>query len=101
MPDATIASAASRTTFSFTSQWNLFQLFHPMGGVRASPSDAVAGPAAAPRTMATARAMGLGMGSGLLPPLFSCCRHSNGLKTFWKPRPAKSLTFAVANSVTP
>jgi len=29
------------------------------------------------------------------------CRHSSGLKTFWKPRPAKSLTFAVANSVTP
>ena len=41
-----MASAASRTTCSFTSQWNRFQLFHPIGGVRARESEATAGLAA-------------------------------------------------------
>src|SRR5437016_5214371 len=39
MPFAAIASAVSRTTFSLIlSQANVFQLFQPIGGVRASPS---------------------------------------------------------------
>ena len=33
---ATMASAVSRISFSLTSQPNLFQLFQPIGGVRAS-----------------------------------------------------------------
>jgi hypothetical protein len=37
----------------------------------------------------------------LVPGALGPRRHSSGLKTFSKPRPAKSLTFAVANSVTP
>src|SRR5436305_9105215 len=37
MPEETIASAVSRTTFSFTLHANLFQLFQPIGGVSASP----------------------------------------------------------------
>src|SRR6266542_2103152 len=41
MPEATIASVVSRTTFSFTSQANLFQLFQPIGGVKASPFGAL------------------------------------------------------------
>jgi hypothetical protein len=32
-----MASAISRTTLSFTWPRNLFQLFHPIGGVLASP----------------------------------------------------------------
>src|SRR5436305_15155162 len=39
MPFAAIASAVSRTTFSLIlSQANVFQLFQPIGGVRARPS---------------------------------------------------------------
>src|SRR5947207_4235194 len=39
MPFAAIASAVSRTTFSLRlSQANVFQLFQPIGGVRARPS---------------------------------------------------------------
>src|SRR5207247_1032981 len=38
MSDATIASAVSRMRCSLISQWNLFQLFHPIGGAGASPS---------------------------------------------------------------
>src|SRR3989338_1991866 len=38
MPLATIASAVSRTSCSLTSQPNLFQLFHPIGGARARAS---------------------------------------------------------------
>jgi hypothetical protein len=37
MPFEPIASAVSLITFSLTSQANLFQLFHPIGGVGASP----------------------------------------------------------------
>src|SRR6185312_974810 len=37
MPLDTIASATPRTTSSETLPANLFQLFQPMGGVRASP----------------------------------------------------------------
>src|ERR1700722_4542804 len=38
MPSAAMVSAVSRTTFSLrTLQANLFQLFQPMGGVRARP----------------------------------------------------------------
>src|SRR6266576_2845124 len=38
MPLLAIASAVSRTTFSFSPlHANLFQLFHPMGGVLAKP----------------------------------------------------------------
>src|SRR5579884_3430640 len=36
MPVVTIASAISRMSFSLTLHWNLFQLFHPMGGVGAA-----------------------------------------------------------------
>src|SRR5437667_9695113 len=36
MPLLTMASAISRMTLSLTLQPNLFQLFHPMGGVGAS-----------------------------------------------------------------
>src|ERR1700692_2158232 len=36
MPDFTIASAICRIKSSLTLHANLFQLFHPMGGVRAS-----------------------------------------------------------------
>src|SRR5882762_6335393 len=36
MPLLTVASAVSRMSFSFTSQPNLFQLFHPIGVVAAS-----------------------------------------------------------------
>src|SRR5881227_3843720 len=43
MPELTIASAVSRMRRSLMSQWNRFQLFHPIGGVGAKP-------AAAPRT---------------------------------------------------
>ena len=35
----TMASAVSLIRFSLTLQAKLFQLFHPMGGVRASPSN--------------------------------------------------------------
>src|SRR4051812_47873312 len=41
MPEAAIASAVSRTVCSFTLQANLFQLFQPIGGVRASPFGAL------------------------------------------------------------
>src|SRR5205809_169258 len=41
MPEATIASAVSRTVCSFTLQANLFQLFQPIGGVRARPVGAL------------------------------------------------------------
>src|SRR5450759_3938572 len=37
MPFALIAVATSRMSLSLTLQPNLFQLFHPMGGVRARP----------------------------------------------------------------
>src|SRR5450432_1351153 len=37
MPDFTMASAMPRTSSSLTLQPNLFQEFHPMGGVRARP----------------------------------------------------------------
>ena len=37
MPELTIASAASRTTRSSTRSAKWFQLFHPIGGVLASP----------------------------------------------------------------
>src|SRR5579864_2685108 len=37
MPDLTIASAIPRTSSSLTLQANLFQEFHPMGGVSARP----------------------------------------------------------------
>src|SRR5208282_2765748 len=37
MPLVTTASAISLISFSLTSQPNLFQLFQPMGGVRANP----------------------------------------------------------------
>jgi hypothetical protein len=44
MPVETIASAVSRISFSETLQPNLFQLFHPIGGVFPSPlSRAAAG----------------------------------------------------------
>src|SRR4051812_10283321 len=36
MPLATMASAVSRMSASLTLHWNLFQLFHPIGGVFAS-----------------------------------------------------------------
>src|SRR3954466_7062063 len=39
MPEATIASAVSRINASLTLQPNLFQLFHPIGGVWASCSN--------------------------------------------------------------
>src|SRR4051812_15773328 len=39
MPLVTIASAISRTILSLTSLRKRFQLFHPMGGVFASPFD--------------------------------------------------------------
>jgi hypothetical protein len=39
MPEETIASAVSRTSDSETLQPNLFQLFQPIGGVFASPSN--------------------------------------------------------------
>src|SRR3954462_3428199 len=39
MPEATIASAVSRINASLTLQPNLFQLFHPIGGVLASCSN--------------------------------------------------------------
>ena len=39
IPDFTIASAISRIILSLTWFRNLFQLFHPMGGVLASPLD--------------------------------------------------------------
>src|SRR5713101_6552802 len=39
MPDFTMASAMLRTNSSLTLQPNLFQVFHPMGGVRARPLD--------------------------------------------------------------
>src|SRR5438445_8969229 len=39
MPDFTIASAMPRTSSSLTLQPNLFQVFQPIGGVRASPAD--------------------------------------------------------------
>ena len=37
MPLAAIASAISRMSFALTSQPKWFQLFHPIGGVRARP----------------------------------------------------------------
>ena len=37
IPLAAIASATSRMSFALTSQPKWFQLFHPIGGVRASP----------------------------------------------------------------
>src|ERR1700722_4072232 len=37
MPFDAIASAIPRTALSSTLRWNLFQLFHPMGGVLANP----------------------------------------------------------------
>src|SRR6266568_6347358 len=37
IPDLTIASAIPRTSSSLTLQANLFQVFHPMGGVSAWP----------------------------------------------------------------
>src|SRR5690349_20412706 len=43
MPDDTMASAAPRTTASFTLQPNLFHEFQPMGGVMARPFGLVAG----------------------------------------------------------
>src|ERR1051326_4014720 len=39
MPLVTMAPAISRTILSLTWLRNLFQLFQPMGGVRASPFD--------------------------------------------------------------
>src|SRR6476620_9637427 len=39
MPDLTIASAMPRTSSSLTLQANLFQVFQPIGGVRARPLD--------------------------------------------------------------
>src|SRR5712671_6646360 len=39
MPELTTVSAISRINLSLTSQPNLFQLFHPMGGVAATPVD--------------------------------------------------------------
>ena len=39
LPLETIASAVSRIIFSFTSHANLVQLFQPIGGVKASPSN--------------------------------------------------------------
>src|SRR5260221_12038021 len=39
MPDLTIASAIPRTSSALTLQPNLFQVFHPMGGVSARPLD--------------------------------------------------------------
>src|SRR5215831_8447098 len=42
MPDETIASAVSLIAFSSTWQPNLPQLFHPIGGVGASPEAACA-----------------------------------------------------------
>src|SRR4051812_37964730 len=50
MPDETMASAVARTVASLTLQANLFQLFHPIGGVSAMPfgaSPARGGPAGA------------------------------------------------------
>ena len=44
MPESTIASAVASTSLALTSQWNVFQLFQPIGGVRAWPlSRAMAG----------------------------------------------------------
>src|ERR1017187_931868 len=37
MPLDTMASAIPRTVASSNTSWNLFQLFQPMGGVRARP----------------------------------------------------------------
>ena len=42
MPLGAIASAVSRINCSLTSQANWFQLFQPMGGVRARPSSGLA-----------------------------------------------------------
>src|SRR5262249_831505 len=42
MPDFTIASAIPRIISSLTLQPNLFQLFHPMGGVSARLADGAA-----------------------------------------------------------
>src|SRR5690349_6095293 len=39
IPDETIASAAPFTRSSLTLQPNLFQVFHPIGGVSAKPLD--------------------------------------------------------------
>ena len=39
MPVSTMASAISRMVLSLICVWNLFQLFHPIGGVLASPFD--------------------------------------------------------------
>src|SRR5579863_5772723 len=43
MPDLTMASAMPRTSSSLTLQPNLFQVFHPMGGVSAKPLETALG----------------------------------------------------------
>src|SRR5262249_50538459 len=84
MPEATIASAASRMSFSLTSQPNLFQLFQPMGGVSATVSAARAGPAASNPARTNGRRSGARMGfsvlrwSGLVDGLGHAVRGSRG-----------------------
>src|ERR1051325_2516121 len=55
MPDATIASAVSRMSCSLISQWNRFQLFHPIRGAGARTSGAAPGAAAGAGTGALRR----------------------------------------------
>jgi hypothetical protein len=53
MPEVTIAAAVSRISSSSMSQPNLFQLFHPMGGVSASGGFSCAAKGAAKGVAAT------------------------------------------------
>src|SRR5438309_9593683 len=61
MPLATIASAASLISCSLTLQPKWFQLFHPIGGVRASPLSRAArpGPGATTGAMSSTASNGL------------------------------------------
>src|ERR1700693_1393647 len=79
MPEATIASAICRIRSSLTLQPNLFQLFHPIGGVLANAlSCADSSTGATSTTTSTTRILALG-GMDTRPSLLSLLFDQNEL----------------------
>src|SRR5262252_4441678 len=80
MPDFTIASAACLMSVSLTLQANLFQVFQPMGGVRARLAEALVSEKQAETTNRTAfdsrkRARRMNVLRKFRTKLYQICQH--------------------------
>ena len=88
MPLSTTASAVSLMSASLTSHWKRFQLFHPIGGVRARSIHATRAPGAGACTAAAA--CGPAACSSPAPP--GCTAQSAAANATAPARAARRLT---------